>query len=279
MLEFISFSSGSCGNCYYIGDRKRGLIIDAGIRAQSKGEPGEIAGLRDYLFRYGLTQESFQAILITHNHFDHIRGLKSFCHKKKGFFKPVYAPSGLISFFYTPSSVSYQNYRNYFKTLNQSGVTEIGDFKVRWFEVPHDALMTVGYQIELDGEMFFIMTDAGRVTDEAVEMARECSSIVIESNYDLDMLLYGPYDQMLKDRIRNGHGHLSNDECADALRRIWHPGLRNIFLCHRSDNNNTDELAVGCSRRTLEEIGAFGQEPDLRLVCLNRQTPTGPFTL
>ena len=149
--------------------------------------------------------------------------------------------------------------------------------KVRYFVVPHDATQTVGYAIEADGHKFVIMTDVGRMTDEAVEYARQADTVVVESNYDMDMLMSGPYTYELKMRIVQGCGHLSNDECASAIRRFWHPGLRNIFLCHLSENNNTHELAYKCSLEALESLGV--KKGTVALRCLPRQTPSQMFTL
>ena len=103
------------------------------------------------------------------------------------------------------------------------------------------------------------MTDAGRVTDEAIAFAKESDSVVFESNYDVDMLMGGPYTHELKMRIMNGHGHLSNDECAHALHRFFHPSLRHVFLCHLSENNNTPRLAYDASKAVLDELEAAGQ--------------------
>ena len=124
--------------------------------------------------------------------------------------------------------------------------------------VPHDASQTIGYYIKVPldcGEhTFFIMTDAGRVTDEAVEYASKAETVVFESNYDMDMLLQGPYPADLKRRIMDGNGHLSNDECASAVKRFCHKGLRNLFLCHLSENNNTPRLAFDTTAAALEEL-------------------------
>jgi phosphoribosyl 1,2-cyclic phosphodiesterase len=121
------------------------------------------------------------------------------------------------------------------------------------------------------------MTDIGRMTDEAVEFARQAHTVVVESNYDIDMLMQGPYTYELKMRIVQGCGHLSNDECASAIKRFWHPGLRNIFLCHLSENNNTHELAYRCSSKALCEIGVAPGTVSLR--CLPRQYPSPLFAL
>ena len=148
---------------------------------------------------------------------------------------------------------------------------------VRYFVVPHDATQTVGYAIEADGHKFVIMTDIGRMTDEAVEYARQADTVVVESNYDMDMLLRGPYTYELKMRIVQGCGHLSNDECASAIKRFWHPGLRNIFLCHLSENNNTHDLAYACSSEARASLGV--EQGTVALRCLPRQHPSQMFRL
>ena len=148
---------------------------------------------------------------------------------------------------------------------------------VRHFVVPHDATQTVGYAIKVNERMFVIMTDIGRMTDEAVELARQADTVVVESNYDIDMLMGGPYTHELKMRIVQGCGHLSNDECASAIRRFWHGGLKNLFLCHLSENNNTRELAYASASEALNEVGAEKGYVSLR--CLPRQYPSPLFEL
>lgn len=265
MIKFKSFSSGSCGNCYFLGsfdDAGKctcGVIIDAGVspRQLKKGLEAE-----------GLSFDSLQAVLVTHDHGDHIRSLGSYCKHLK---KPVFARKELLK------ALSYHPYcKDWIGTCSKtlkSGWNQIltGQLKVRWFCLPHDASDNVGYAIDIDGYRFLIMTDVGRVTEEALELAGESSTVVIESNYDSYMLEHGPYTPELKDRIRSGSGHLSNDECAEAIRRFAHPGLKNVFLCHLSDHNNTPELALKCSRPVLD--------PAVRLVPLPRQTASVFFSL
>ena len=191
--------------------------------------------------------------------------------------KPVYATAKLHAALATHSFTK-DCIASYRKFLGES-VTEIDGFKVRHFEVPHDATQTLGYQIEIDGYRFFIMTDVGRVTDEAVALARECSTVVIESNYDVDMLWGGPYPAELKMRICSGNGHISNDECAEALKRIWHPSLDHIYLCHLSENNNTPQAAYRASSAALAEAMGVAVEELDRLVCLPRTCPSQTFIL
>ncbi|MBQ2112983.1 MAG: MBL fold metallo-hydrolase, partial [Bacteroidales bacterium] len=154
---------------------------------------------------------------------------------------------------------------------------EVAGMKVRYFVVPHDATQTVGYAIMVEGHIFVIMTDIGRMTDEAVEFARQADTVVVESNYDMDMLMSGPYTYELKMRIVQGCGHLSNDECASAIKRFWHPGLRNIFLCHLSENNNTHDLAYRSAAGALGELGV--EKGTVALRCLPRQYPSQMYEL
>ena len=264
MVRFMSLSSGSCGNCYYLGTENAGILIDAGV---------SLRRLKKVLQEYDLTTDSFSAVLVTHDHLDHIRHLGSFC---KRLAKPVYTTetihNALARHTFTAPTIGPCR-----KVLAEGEWNQIGDFKVRYFVVPHDATQTVGYAIEFEGYKFVIMTDVGRMTDEAVEFARQAQTVVVESNYDMDMLMQGPYPYELKMRIVQGCGHLSNDECASAIKRFWHPGLRNIFLCHLSENNNTHEQAYACSDQALKELGVAQGAVSLR--CLPRQYPSHLFTL
>ena len=242
MVKFMSLSSGSCGNCYYLGTSQGAILIDAGV---------SLRRLKKVLQDYDLSLDSFSAILVTHDHLDHIRHLGSFCKRLN---MPVYTSEtihrALARHTFTAPTIGPCR-----KIISEGQVIEIAGMSVRYFVVPHDATQTVGYAIEADGHKFVIMTDVGRMTDEAVEYARQADTVVVESNYDMDMLMGGPYTYELKMRIVQGCGHLSNDECASAIRRFWHPGLRNIFLCHLSENNNTHELAYKCSLDALESLG------------------------
>lgn len=260
----MSFSSGSCGNCYYLGTGDKGILIDAGV---------SLRRLKKTMMENGLDMDSFSAILVTHDHLDHIRHLGSFC---KRIAKPVFTTedihSALARHTFTADHIS--SCRN---ILSEGEWNEVAGFKVRYFVVPHDATQTVGYAIDIDDRRFVIMTDIGRMTDEAVEFARTADTVVVESNYDMDMLMSGPYTYELKMRIVQGCGHLSNDECASAIKRFWHPGLKNIFLCHLSENNNTRELAFNCSAAALRSLGV--EKGSVALRCLPRQYPSQMFIL
>lgn len=263
-IKFMSLSSGSCGNCYYLGTAEGGILIDAGV---------SLRRLKKTLLENGLEMDSFSAILVTHDHLDHIRHLGSFCKK---LCRPVYT-TGVIHGALAKHTFTAPTITPCRRVLNENEWNEVAGMKIRYFVVPHDATQTVGYAIEVNGHKFVIMTDVGRMTDEAVELARQADTVVVESNYDMDMLMGGPYTHELKMRIVQGCGHLSNDECASAVKRFWHKGLKNIFLCHLSENNNTRQLAAECTAAALDEIGV--EKGTVALRCLPREYPSQIFTL
>lgn len=270
MIKFKSFSSGSCGNCYFFGIAdERGccsdaILIDAGV---------SVRRLKTFLLSEGIPTEIIRALLVTHDHWDHIRSLGSFC---KRLCLPVLAPEVLQkALLRHPGTGEYL--KGVQRTLNAEWNEIVpGLIRVRAFEVPHDASVTFGYELEfLDGgekTCCTVITDCGRITPEAEKSMKEACSLVIESNYDPEMLRLGPYPPDLQARIRGGHGHLSNSECAEALHALdGSKKLRNVFLCHLSEHNNTPELALEASRPSL---------PDgVRLVALPRETASPMFQL
>lgn len=269
MLRFISFASGSAGNCCFLqhipeGDGTNcGLLIDAGV---------SLRRLKKELAAVSLNYQDINAVLVTHDHLDHIRHLGSYC---KRLHKCVYATptlhAALSRHFMTREHIAPCR-----KLLSEDGETRIGPFTVRTFVVPHDATQTCGFAIKADGPAqgidYVHITDCGKMTEEALSYAREATTVTIESNYDRDMLMNGKYPYELKMRICQGSGHLSNDECSEALAASIHPGLRHVFLCHLSQNNNTPELAVQAARAAIPD-------PAISLRALPRLSSTPLLTL
>jgi len=282
-ILFKSFSSGSCGNCYFLGIEydgaiSAGVIIDAGV---------SVRRLRPLLQADHLSTDDFSAVLVTHDHMDHIHSLGGYWKylHKRIWCTSVLKPS-LCSGRYTLDAVHAD-----VRALAEEGWTEIIPdlVRVRWFEVPHDATQTVGYALDLDGYRVVVITDVGSMTEEAIEQASMAGTLVLEANYDDIMLEEGPYPRELKDRIRSGHGHLSNAFCAEAVKRVWHPGLRHIYLCHLSENNNTPALAFNAVAAALGEIGfkpsqegSFvfeNADETMTMMPLPRRTPSPLFTI
>jgi phosphoribosyl 1,2-cyclic phosphodiesterase len=155
---------------------------------------------------------------------------------------------------------------------------ELGDFKVTPFNVPHDSSDNVGYFIEAGGTNLCLITDAGMVTDEMKTFISRAHHLVIEANHDEEMVMSGPYPQFLKERILSGTGHLSNRSCGEAIAQNMSEGLKHVWLCHLSEENNHPELA----RKTVESVlRSYGivVGADLQLEVLKRNSPTGPYEL
>lgn len=243
MLKFLSLSSGSSGNCYFLTDGTSGLLVDAGV---------SLRRVRRELGVYGLDFSSFQAVLVTHDHLDHIRHLGTYC---KRLAKPVYATpilqEALLRHSFTRDHISACR-----RDFSEGPNPILDGVEVQYFVVPHDATQTVGFSIDWSGSRFVLMTDIGRMTEEALAYARTADTVVIESNYDMGLLIGGDYPHELKMRICRGNGHLGNEACAEAILDFWHPSLRNIFLCHLSDNNNTPALAFKSADAALSSLFA-----------------------
>jgi len=264
MVRFISFTSGSCGNCSFLGNESEGILIDAGVSMRR---------LKKYLADNQMSFDNIKAVLVTHDHLDHIRHLGSYCKKLN---LPVYTTpkihAALSRHNFTQGAINPCR-----KDICTDEWTEIAGMKVLCFEVPHDATQTVGYAITIGGHKFVIMTDIGRMTEEALNLSRHADTVVIESNYDLQMLLAGSYTYELKMRIIQGCGHLSNDECSDAIKSFYHPELKNLILCHLSENNNTPEMALKSARAALDELGV--PQGSVALRHLPRHIPSPMFYL
>ena len=266
MLRFISFGSGSSGNCYYLGTATDGLIIDIGIGIRT---------LKKYCREYGIQLKSVKRILITHDHADHIKSVGALSHDMN---LPVYATRKVHEGIDQNYCVARKVSADHKKEIELGAEIQLGDFKVRPFAVPHDASENVGYELVVEGITFVVITDVGHITDEIKQVIGRANYLVIEANHDLEMLKTGPYPEYLKQRITSGSGHLSNVACGEALVENMTEELKHVWLCHLSEENNHPELA----RKTIEQIlRSHGVIPgkDIELEVLKRKTPTGVYEL
>ncbi|MBR2291481.1 MAG: MBL fold metallo-hydrolase [Prevotella sp.] len=266
MLRFISFGSGSSGNCYYLSTATDGLLIDIGVG---------IRMLKKHFRDYGISLNTVRRILITHDHADHIKSVGSFSYD---YHVPVYATEkvhkGIDHNYCVQRKVSDE-----LKRYIVPGETfQVGDFKVTPFPVPHDANENVGYQIEAEGVSFVIITDVGAVTDEVKTFISKANYLVIEANHDVEMLNHGPYPEYLKKRILSPSGHLSNAECGKAVAENMMESLHHVWLCHLSEENNHPELARKTVETTLRSYGIIPGK-DLELEVLKRKMPSGIYEL
>lgn len=266
MLKFISFGSGSSGNCYFLYTENDGLLIDVGVGIRT---------LKKQFKDYGLTQPQIHRVLITHDHADHIKSVGSISHD---FHLPVYATEevhrGIDRNYCVTRKINPAN-----RHVLVPGQTEqLGDFEVTAFTVPHDSSDNVGYFVKAQDITFCVITDAGCVTETMKPYIADANYLVIEANHDKEMLKQGPYPVYLQERILSNTGHLSNDACAEAIANNATEKLRHVWLCHLSEENNHPELA----RKTIESIlrlYGIAAGKDFELDVLKRTSPTGIFEL
>lgn len=266
MLKFISFGSGSSGNCYYLSNGEDQILIDAGVGSRT---------LKKHFHDYGISGDSIRCILVTHDHADHVKSVGSLALK---FGMPVYATKEVHQGIYKNWSVRKKVPASQQYILHKNEAVKIGNLHITPFFVPHDSTDCVGYCIECQDIVMTIITDCGHITEEMSDLVERSNYLVLEANYDTEMLQTGPYPEYLRNRIQSDRGHLSNTECGKLLAEHATPRLKHVWLCHLSQENNHPELA----RKTVEAIlRASGIAPgkDFLLDVLKRKTPSEPFEL
>ena len=266
MLKFISFGSGSSGNCYYLYTETEGLIIDIGVGIRT---------LKKQFRDFGLSLSSVHHVLITHDHADHIKSVGSISYE---YHLPIYATRQVHEGIDRNYCVQRKLPADMKRYVVPGEPVQLGAFHVTPFSVPHDASENVGYQIEVGGVIFCIITDAGSITEEMCSFISQADYLVIEANHDLEMLRNGPYPDHLKVRIQSNTGHLSNSDCGVAIAENMKEGLKHVWLCHLSEENNHPELARKTVETVLREYGIIAGK-DLQLEVLKRKTPTGVYEL
>lgn len=264
-LRFLSIASGSSGNCYYLGTADYGILIDAGIsiRAISKA-------LKDYQIELS----KILGVLITHDHADHIKTVGCLGEK---LFLPVYTTekvhNGIERSRYVVEKLHASR-----RVIQKEEPFQIRDFEITAFDVPHDSTENVGYYIRYGNQHFTIATDVGHITDTVTHYVELANHLLIEANYDEEMLRYGNYPAFLKERVASPTGHLSNRETAEFLATHYSPHLKNIWLCHLSRDNNHPELAYKTvDIRLFNEGIRVGK--DVNLTALKRSTPSDMYEL
>lgn len=260
-IKFLSLSSGSSGNCYYLGTNQYGILIDAGIGVRT---------IKKYLKEYGLALELVRAVFVTHDHADHIKAVGTLGEK---YGIPIYATpeihTGISKNYCMTEKLSSASKRYIYK----ENPIQLEDFTITAFEVPHDGTDNVGYSIEADGKVFSFLTDLGEITPIAAYYIHQTNYLVIESNYDEEMLKMGAYPQHLKERISSTNGHMSNRDTAEFLADNMNEHLKNIWLCHLSKDNNHPDLALKTAEYIFRSRGIIIGK-DVQLAALKRHTPS-----
>ena len=240
MAFLYNLGSSSGGNATYVGDRSCGVLIDAGLSGKCV-----FSGLD----AIGVPLTALQGIFITHEHCDHVKGLRTIAKKTKA---PVYATAEVLDHLIGREYIPQQQARLL------SDVTLVGDLlKVRAFDTPHDSLHSVGYTIEsAQGGKATVCTDLGYMTEEIFSIISDSNLCMLESNYDENMLMVGNYPWELKQRIRGHRGHLSNEDASQSLLRLLNEGCQNFLLAHLSKENNRPEIAYLQAVGMLKNIDA-----------------------
>ncbi len=266
MLRFISFGSGSSGNCYYLYTETDSLLIDVGVGIRT---------LKKHFHNYGLRFDNIHRILITHDHADHVKSVGSISSEYQ---LPVYTTRKVHDGIERNYCVRKKIQANEVHVIEPGKSFLAGDFRITPFHVPHDSSDNVGYKIEYGDTVFCMMTDVGHLTEEMLQYISEANYLVIEANHDREMLLCGPYPGYLKQRISGPNGHLSNDDCAKALAEHATPKLHHVWLCHLSEENNHPELARKTIEQVLKSYGIVAGK-DFKLDVLKRKTPSEIYKL
>ncbi len=241
MARFSSLFSSSSGNCTYIGSSQGGVLVDAGVSAK------QISLKLDCI---GVSPADIGAIFVTHEHSDHVRGLRVFASKNN---IPVYATQGTIEAL-KASNTANGSFEIF--PIEESGIECRGQL-ILPFKTSHDSADSCGYVIKTsDDRKIAIATDTGVITDEMKAAIRGCDLVLAESNHDVGMLRNGSYPYMLKRRILSDVGHLSNIDCSKFITELVQNGTTRVVLGHLSKENNIPELAYQTSKSALDCIGA-----------------------
>jgi phosphoribosyl 1,2-cyclic phosphodiesterase len=259
-LCFQSFGSGSSGNCYYIGNSKNGILIDAGVAPRR---------IRLALRAAMLDLTDILGIFVTHDHTDHVKFVSTL---GEDYNIPVYSTErvhrGIDSNFRVNPKLALSR-----QFIEKNKSMQIGDFLVTPFPVSHDATDSVGYAVEYNGKKFTVATDLGCVGAEAAAHLAQSDFVVLEANYDAVMLETGSYPDYLKERIASDSGHLSNVQAGAFLAEHYSEKMKYVFLCHLSKENNLPDLAYSAVKAQLEQRNIIVGEA-LQLVTLERYLPS-----
>ncbi|MEG1778490.1 MAG: MBL fold metallo-hydrolase [Oscillospiraceae bacterium] len=240
MAKICSLASSSSGNSTYISGGNTAILVDAGISCR---------GIMQTIKQNELDIDILKGILITHEHIDHIKGLDVLLKKLD---IPIYAGKKVLGYIQKNCNLPAGTI---LIEADKKGFN-LGEFFIKPFEIPHDSLQCLGYRIALpDNTEIGYATDLGEFTDGAFNGLKGCHAVVIESNYDEDLLDFGPYPFYIKQRVRSTNGHLSNTDCAAASMTLAKNGTVRFMLAHLSEKNNMPLLAQQTTATKLSAAG------------------------
>ena len=263
-IEIISIGSSSSGNSYIIKTGSANIILDVGLAAKHI-----LAGLSEA----DLGPEDIDAVLVTHEHTDHVKSIRAI--SRKCCRAMVYASRGTIAtapnFSYVPGE------RLHAVRAGEKFSVNGGDTEVLVFPLSHDAREPVGYAVSCGGEKLAVVTDTGTITDAIYAAVHDADILVLESNHDEHLLMFGEYPYSLKCRIKSDFGHLSNESAGEMLTRILRERdggrVPRVMLAHLSDHNNLPLIARETVVQLLKEEG-FVRDRDYTLLIAAKEVIT-----
>ena len=264
MLKYCSIGSGSSGNCHYVGYKDTNILVDAGLSGKRI-----TTGLNDI----EVDIDKVKGIFITHEHSDHIKGAGIISRK---FDIPIFA--NIKTWCSMKDKIGDIKDSN-MKVFENDKTYSLGDLIIRPFSIPHDSEDAVGYNFYAGtNDKISIATDIGKITDNIRKHLYKSSLVVLESNYDPNMLMMGSYPYALKRRVMSEEGHLSNEDAAKFCIELVKEGTERILLAHLSKENNFPELAYETSKGILAQNNIIvGQ--DIKLDVLSRNEVSDVYKL
>lgn len=259
MARLCPLFSGSSGNSYYIGNENEGILVDAGRSAKQ---------IENALKNNGLDIASVKAIFVTHEHIDHVKGVRVLASRHN---IKVYATQGTLS---ALDDMGELNDKYAYEVISADG-NEVSGMRIKSFATSHDCRESCGYVINTaDNRSIAVATDLGYISDEVRNAVSGCDTVVIESNHDISMLQNGPYPYLLKRRVLSDSGHLSNDSCSAELAKFVENGTTRIVLAHLSEQNNFPDLAYVTSQSALTQAGMV-EKKDFILTVAPKENTNG----
>lgn len=240
-MRIVVLGSGSSGNCTFIDSGRTRVLVDLGFGPRSLARRFRQSGCKD---------GRIDAVLITHGHNDHVKGVARFVQRQAAV---VYATEG------TREEVPELAALDRVETFRAGDIFEVGDLIIESFPVPHDAAEPVGFSIRSNGVRGLIATDVGHLSAALIERTRGCDWLILESNHDVELLKIGPYPWELKRRVLGPWGHLSNTELADFLLEDFDGQARHLWLAHLSRRNNLPALALSTAQEALRRRERLGR--------------------
>jgi len=254
IIKFCVLASGSSGNCSVIATERTRILVDAGLSFRE---------LEKRLASIGERPDRIDAVVITHEHCDHVSGLTRFARKVRA---PIYMTR------LTAPAIEWENAAPRLNLFQAGARFAIGDIEINSFTIPHDAIDPVGFSFCAEGIKIGVVTDLGYLPDSIKFHLRGSQVLLLESNHDLEMLKVGPYPWAVKQRVMSRNGHLSNDLVGDYVCHEFDSSTTTLVLGHLSEHNNHPEIVRLVAQQALDRRGLA-----TRLVVASQKEPTEVF--